>query len=288
VSGRGPRRRRRARGIRYAAAAALLASVLGACTGVEQPEEAVSEAPRPPRTMAALGDSITRAFASCGRVGDCVEASWATGTAAGLDSHWERLGNRDGERAHNVAVSGARVTHLAAQVEDAVRVRPDYVTILIGANDACAPDEAAMTSVAEFTGAFGGALDALVRQLPRTRVLVLSIPDLSRLWEVGRDEPEVLRVWESYGICQSMLAGATDTGPAAAARRDRVRGRIQAFNTAMAAACARHADRCRHDGNAVFDHRFGLDDVSTVDYWHPSQRGQATLAEVSWGAGFWA
>lgn len=238
--------------------------------------------------MAALGDSITRAFAACGRGGDCVEASWATGTAEGLGSHRQRLdlGNRAGD--HNLAVSGARVAGLAAQVQAAIRVRPDYVTVLIGANDVCAPNEAVMTSVDAFAGAFDAALDALVRGLPDARILVLSVPDLARLWEVGKDRPDVRRVWESYGVCQSMLANPTDTSERGQARRDRVRGRVRGYNAAMAAACARHATRCRYDRNAVFNYRFDLDDVSTLDYWHPSKRGQATLARVAWEVGFWS
>ena len=144
-----------------------------------------------------------------------------------------------------------------------------------------------MTSVEEFTGAFDEAFDALVRDLPDARILVVSTPDLARLWEVGKDHPKVRRVWESFGICQSMLADPTDTGVGARARRERVRARVQAYNAAMAAACARHPRQCRYDGNAVFDYRFDLEDVSTVDYWHPSARGQATLARVAWEAGFW-
>jgi lysophospholipase L1-like esterase len=241
--------------------------------------------------MAALGDSITRAFAACGRGGDCVETSWATGTAGGLRSHWQRLSSdgRDVDRRgnHNVAVSGATVTGLATQVEAALRVRPGYVTVLIGANDACAPDEASMTPVDAFRAAFDPALDALVRGLPEARVLVLSVPDLGRLWEVGRDRPDVRRVWDSYGICRSMLADATDTSEGAQARRQRVRERVQAYNAVMAAACGRHPGQCRSDGGAVFDHRFDLGDVSDLDYWHPSRRGQETLAEVAWRAGFW-
>jgi hypothetical protein len=84
-----------------------------------------------------------------------------------------------------------------------------------------------------------------------------------------------------------MLADPTDTTAAAQARRDRVRARVQAYNAAMAAACDRHAPRCRSDRNAVFDHRFDLDDLSSVDYFHPSHRGQATLAQVAWDAGHW-
>jgi len=84
-------------------------------------------------------------------------------------------------------VSGAQVADLASQAEAAVLMRPDYVTVLIGANDACAADEAAMTPVAEYTEAFDSALDILVQGLPDARILVLSVPDLGRLWAVGKD-----------------------------------------------------------------------------------------------------
>jgi hypothetical protein len=145
-----------------------------------------------------------------------------------------------------------------------------------------------MTSVEEFTDAFDAAIDVLVRDLPDARILVLSVPDLARLWEVGKDRPEVRQSWESSGVCQSMLANPTDLSAGAQARRDRVRARAQAYNAAMVAACVRHPVQCRHDRNAVFDYRFDLDDVSTVDYWHPSRRGQATLAQIAWEAGYWS
>ncbi|MFP5372618.1 MAG: SGNH/GDSL hydrolase family protein [Actinomycetes bacterium] len=267
-------------------ATTLTVVAVAACAG--GPEEDPPDALPRPASMAALGDSITRAFAACERGGDCVEASWATGTAEGLDSHAQRLGIDDAADVVNLAVSGARVAGLAGQVRAAAVARPEYVTVLVGANDACAADEADMTPVEEYTAAFGEALDELVRALPETRVLVLSVPDLSRLWEVGRDRPEVVRTWRSFGICASMLADPEDTGADAQGRRDRVRARVQAYNAAMAAACDRHAPNCRSDRNAVFDTRFDLADVSTADYWHPSSRGQATLARVAWEAGFWS
>jgi lysophospholipase L1-like esterase len=272
--------------LRLLAAAVSVAAAAG-CTEGSSPAGAAGERPAEPREMAALGDSITRAFAACGRGGDCAETSWATGSAEHLDSHAQRLGLDHPDRSHNLAVSGARVAGLASQVEAAVRVRADYVTVLIGANDACAADEAGMTSVEEYTTTFDAALDALVRALPEARILVLSVPDLGRLWEVGKDRPDVRRVWESSGVCRSMLADPADTSAAAQARRDRVRARLQAYNTAMAAACDRHAPRCRYDRNAVFDYRFNLDHLSTVDYFHPSRRGQGTLAQVAWDAGYW-
>lgn len=278
-----PRRPRPGRLVLRLSAAALVTTIVGCTAGDAGGEPAGGGTPRP-RVMAALGDSITRGFAACGRGGDCAEMSWATGTADDVDSHRRRL---DVDTVHNLAVSGARVAGLGSQVQAAVRVRPQYVTVLIGANDACVGSEAAMTPVPEFAAAFDTALDALVRGVPDARILVLSVPDLTRLWEVGREQPEVRQAWASHGICAPMLADPLDTGADAQARRDRVRARVQAYNAAMAAACARHATQCRHDNNAVFGYRFELADVSPVDYWHPSRRGQATLARVAWETGFW-
>ncbi len=268
-------------------AAVLAVTPAVACTGDKPAERAGGEVPRP-QSMAALGDSITRAFGACGRSGDCVEMSWATGTARNVHSHGQRLDLDNSESNHNLAISGARVAGLASQARAAVQARPDYVTVLIGANDACAGEEAAMTSVGEYTDAFDAAMETLVRGLPDARILVLSIPDLARLWEIGKDRPDVRRVWEAYGVCSSMLAEPTDTSAAADARRERVRARIQAYNAAMATACGRHPAQCRHDRDAIFNYRYNLDEVSNIDYWHPSRRGQAAVAQIAWEAGFWS
>ena len=268
--------------------AMVVATSAAGCTAGDPAERATDgEVPRP-RSMAALGDSITRAFAACGRSGDCVQTSWATGTARNLHSHGQRLDLDNPGSNHNLAVSGARVAGLASQTRAAIQARPDYVTVLIGANDACTGEETAMTSVGEYTDAFDAAMEALMRGLPNARILVLSIPDLARLWEIGKDRPEVRRVWEAYSICPSMLAEPTDISAAADARRERVRARIQAYNAAMAAACGRHPARCRHDQSAIFDYRYNLDEISDIDYWHPSRRGQAALSEIAWEAGFWS
>ncbi len=235
--------------------------------------------------MAALGDSMTRAYAVCGGFGDCPEASWATGDRGGLDSHAQRLG-LEGDAARNLAVSGATVSDLPEQARRAVEARVDYVTVLIGANDACAPDEAAMTPVAGFGRDFDAAMDILARGLPEATVLVVSVPDLLRLWAVGKDDPQVLARWDA-GVCQSMLADAGSEAEDARDRRDRVRRRVSDYNAAMDRSCRRHP-RCRTDGGAVFAYDFSLGMVSELDYWHPSEEGQRTLAEVTWrAAGLW-
>ena len=286
VLGRLPRVTRGVLTLGTAVLIALTAGCFGRGNPPPRPEPPPPNTPLP-RSMAALGDSITRAFLVCG-VGDCPEGSWATGSAGGVGSHAQRVTRASGRavEAHNLAVSGATVSGLQGQVESAVRQGVDYVTVLIGANDACAPTEDAMTPVTEYAAAYDRALTSLAQGLPRSRILAVSIPDLQQLWRVGKDEPDVRATWENFSICQSMLAEPLSTGDAAESRRTRVRDRVIAYNRAMAASCQRHPN-CRWDRNAVFDYRFSLDMVSPRDYWHPSRAGQRTLAEVSWRAGYW-
>lgn len=282
------------------AAVVLLLALAAGCSGPAgappagpPPAPAPTSAPTPPivaglpGSMAALGDSITQAFLVCG-ISDCPQDSWSTGSAGGLGSHSQRLGKARGAAVdtHNLAVSGARVSDLAAQARVAVAAKVDYVTVLIGANDACAPSEESMTSLAKYTAAYDLALATLAGGLPKAKILAVSIPDLEQLWRVGKDRAEVRSRWERFWICQSMLGDAASTSAAAAARRQRVRERVIAYNRAMAAVCARHPN-CRWEGGAVFGHPFALDMVSAGDYWHPSLAGQRMLAEVTWRAGYW-
>jgi hypothetical protein len=250
-------------------------------------QQVPAPAPAIPRSLAALGDSITRAAAAC-EAFDCPAASWSTGTHPGLASHAQRIRAVSGAQpqTYNLAVSGARVADLHRQAQQAVDTRAGYVTVLIGANDACALSETTMTPVAAFDSAFARALDTLVQGLPEARILVLSIPDLGRLWQVGKDLADVRETWRRLRICQSMLADPTSTTVGDQARRTRVRDRVIAYNTAMARVCGRHPT-CRWDGDAVFRYRFPLTMVSSHDYFHPSLEGQRTLAETSWRAGYW-
>lgn len=264
-----------------AVAAVLLAATANGCRG-SAPESGL------PTSIAALGDSITRAHAACEAVGDCPEASWSTGTMGDLRSHYQRLAT-DGRRisgGHNLAVSGATVADLDGQARRAVEARVEYVTVLIGANDACAASEDAMTPAGAFETDFRRAMTTLTEGLPRARILVVSVPDLARLWRVGKAEPVVRTTWERLAICQSMLADPLSTAGEAEARRGRVRERVVEYNRIMAKACGEHPT-CRWDGDAVFDYEFSLDMVSPRDYWHPSLLGQHTLADLSWAAGYW-
>lgn len=267
----------------------LLAVIVGLLTALVTAAPAAADAGPPPNRMASMGDSITRGFNACGWFLDCTSRSFSTGSYSSVNSHYLRI------RAVNPAIygynyndarSGAKAVDMAGQAQTVVGRNVGYVTMLIGANDACTGSESTMTSVATFRSQIDGALNTLKSGLPNARVAVISIPDIKRLWEVGKDSSSARTAWSLFGICQSMLANPLSTADADVARRDRVRQRVIDFNTQLAQACATYGPNCDFDDNAVFNYRFQFSHLSTWDYFHPNTSGQAVLASVSYTAGF--
>lgn len=265
------------RRIATAAAIAMFASASPAATAAPLPV-----------AMAALGDSISRGFDACGFYFDCTHRSWATGDDDQVASHRSRL-VAAGDKSlvsTNVARTGAMVEQLADQADAAVAARASYVTIEIGANDACRPSVAEMTAVADFAERLHSALARLADGLPQAQIFVASVPDLMQVWEVGHAHRFAQLAWAKLHVCSAMLADPTSTEPADVERRQSVRDRVQAYNVELAKACADYGDKCRYDGGAVFATRFTSHDLSKWDWFHPNVFGQRLLAEATWGAGW--
>ncbi|MFG2641672.1 SGNH/GDSL hydrolase family protein [Streptomyces sp. NPDC048370] len=277
-----------------AAAGAVALLCAGTLTGCEAEGTGTSATPKPtptprptpvwdrtPASVAAVGDSITRAYDACAVLADCPEASWATGTDIGVNSLALRLlgPERVAERSWNLARSGARMAELPAQMARAGARKPELVTVMMGANDACRKRAELMTPVAEFRADFEAALTSLRTSAPKAQVYVSSVPDLKRLWARGKDSALGRQVWK-LGICASMLADAQDLSPSAEKRRTAVRDRIVAYNQALKEVCAKDR-RCRYDGGAVFGFPFDGGQLSPWDWFHPSKDGQARLAELA-------
>ncbi|MGW3289577.1 SGNH/GDSL hydrolase family protein [Streptomyces sp. NPDC001002] len=237
-----------------------------------------------PGSVAAVGDSITRGFDACSVLADCPEVSWATGDSEQVDSLAVRLLGRAkaAERSWNYAVTGARMADLSGQMAQAAVKKPQLVTVMAGANDACRSSASEMTSVADFRTGFEDALGTLRTRLPKTQVYVASVPNLKRLWSQGRTNPMGKQVWK-LGLCPSMLADADALDSAATLRRDTVQKRVEDYNRVLKEVCAKD-ERCRFDGGAVYDYRFGTDQLSHWDWFHPSVNGQARLAEMAYRA----
>jgi lysophospholipase L1-like esterase len=238
-----------------------------------------------PNSMAATGDSITRAFNTCSfPFTDCTQNSWATGTEATVNSFYLRIravnSGIEG-RAFNDARSGARMSNLPEQATTVAGQRVEYAVIEMGANDVCTSEEGNMTSVASYRSNLETAMRTLTERLPSARISVGSIPNIYQLWSLLHTNRSAVSTWSSLGICQSMLRNASSTTREDEERRLRVQRREVEFNGVLAEVCARYA-ACQWDRNTGYEFRFEANEVTTRDYFHPTVRGQTTIARIEW------
>ncbi len=304
--------------------AALLALSIGA---------SFAYAVKPPKVTASLGDSITRAFNThpapapgCPTfippgILDCPKNSWSTGTDPAVNSQYQRIQAIDPGRepvAFNDAVSGARMIHLQGQATAAVSQGADYVTILMGANDACRQTIALQTPTAIFRSQFQAAIDTIRDGLPKAYIQVVSIPDINQLHTLFTSpvpDPNAIIRWSpgvlsATGTCQALLLSPLSSATLEVDRRAAFRAQVIAYNEVLADVCgAVTQNRCKYDGGAGFNASFTTSDVanvtntgslgfpipvfgpgaipgSTADYFHPSKTGQALIAELSWANTF--
>jgi lysophospholipase L1-like esterase len=228
-----------------------------------------------PSSIASLGDSITRGFDACSVLSDCPKVSWSTGTD--VNSLAQRL--RSGARSWNYARTGAVMADLPGQLAAAAARKPQLVTVMIGANDACRNSVADMTPTAEFRSTFASALTRLRREVPKTQVYVASVPDLKRLWSEGRKNVLGRQIWK-LGLCPSMLKDSDAMDAASTERRQRVDERVDAYNGVLKDVCGRDP-LCRYD-DAVHNYRFTERELSKWDWFHPSKAGQQRLAAMAY------
>lgn len=254
-------------------------------TGIKEPPPATGNLPD---SMAALGDSITVGFGSCLVPTPCQRNSWATGYGTQVVSHYRRIlaANPDiKDREFNYGEAKARAADLAGQARHAVEAKAQYVTVEIGANDACHGGINEMTSAATFRTQVDQALGVLKKGLPRSRVLVASIPDVYRVWQLGHNRHLIVQAW-SHGVCPALLDRATSTATADVNRRTAFRNQIDAYNRELAAACRAYGSRCRWDGGKAHAVKYGLNRLSSVDFFHPNSGGQQDLADATFPGRF--
>jgi lysophospholipase L1-like esterase len=238
-------------------------------------------------SIAALGDSITRAFDTCTiPYTDCTGNSWSTGTSSSVQSWYTRLLASNpaiGGHDYNAAKTGAKMADLQGQAASAVAQQPSIVTIMMGANDVCTSSVATMTPTATLRDQLRTALTTLTTGGPTAQIYVASIPNVYHLWEIFHSSWTADLVWSLAGICQSLLADPRSTTSADVQRRQQVANQVVIDNAAIASVCAEFS-HCHYDGGAAYAVAFTTSDVTTRDYFHPSVSGQAKAAAALWAA----
>lgn len=234
-------------------------------------------------SIAVVGDSMSLAATACGEPTACVEQSWAIGTDAAVDSVATRLGALQGNTPSTTAIAklGAKASWARGQVAALKAADPDVVLVLLGANDACAPSDDEVTGPDAFAADYAEVLAGVRSSAPGAAIVAYSVPDLLRLWELGRDDPETVEMWQASPSCRSLLADAGSDASDAVARRTAIADLVTSYNASIQAACAA-TEGCTWDEGAVNATQFELEDVSSLDHFHASAAGQATLAAAAW------
>jgi lysophospholipase L1-like esterase len=243
-----------------------------------------SSATYAPKKMAALGDSITRAYnTGSSAYTDAIANSWSTGSNTTVNSMFLRFktGNPSLTNA-NLAVSGSKMADLYTQASR-LDGSFDYVTILMGANDVCTSSQSTMTSVETFRTQFQAGVNMIKSKNPNAVIYVVSIPNIYQLWNLLKNNSSARFYWSLGKICQSMLANPLSTTKTDVARRAAVSYRNQEFNWELRAVCAA-TPQCYYDNDLIYNTAFTKSDISTRDYFHPSLAGQTKLALNAWNA----
>lgn len=256
-----------------------------------------------PKKLYSNGDSITRAFDS-DFPGDNLNVSWVNGYYGfwewlfglpNVKSHNQRISanfGSSGRKNYIAAVNGARIDDLASQASGAAGKGVTYSTVLLGGNDVCRDSIADLPTDAEFEANLRAGLNTLVGNLPSgATVYVVGIPDVKRLYDIGKDKTalgivdcEVLWALTVLGFpCGSMLSPFNSE-----ADRLYVRSRNIGYNNILASVAAEYnAPPIRFVSytNVSFTYPFSESDISNIDCFHPSWRGQKALSRETWNDG---
>ncbi len=242
-----------------------------------------------PRTMAAIGDSLSNGYAATGGGFPNPSASWSTGTRTDVNSHRKRIqaaGNGQMAWAKTYARSGTLAFQkgrpdLATQAKQ-VPIGTAYVTVSIANGDICSKHvdtrEKLQNRVSRVGDGLRDALRTLFNRNPQARVLVMSVPNWHELWMDHAGTPGFQSNWDRTGSCP-LLFPTTATQE----QRDAVNFAIQDANALLEGACSNDS-RCTFDGGASYG--IGWADpawLSSRDSFHFSTSGNDKIADLTWG-----
>ncbi len=232
--------------------------------------------------IGSIGDSITKAFNSKGIL-DRPWYSWSSGYANQSESHYNQLKKiYENVERYNFARTGAIAVELAGQVQRAIEKKVDYVTILMGANDVCHWNQNHFEALETFKTDYINAIESLISANSNIKILVVPIPNMVRMWEVGIESNRNCSAkWKRYRICQNLLGKDVSD-----LERQQFAERLEDANAVITEIAYSYPE------HVVFVEKvattdFKLNHISSIDCFHPSLEGQNFLAEETWKEGWY-
>jgi lysophospholipase L1-like esterase len=255
-----------------------------------------------PKRLSSTGDSITEAIDAELPLANHW-ASWVNG----YHGFWEWLFGLTDVYSHNQRItknlgswgrknymeakSGADMFDFPEQTLGSVNHQAQYVTVFMGHNDVCQHHPLDIPSDKEFEDNFRGGLATLQKGLPAgATIYVIGIVDIYKLWDIAREK-------KALGIVDCEVLWATtllDLFPCGTmlnplnSEADRLvtRGRNIVFNGILKSVTDEYNQKDSNHhyyyADDTFNYEFAESQVSDIDCFHPSARGQKDLSELTW------
>ena len=265
-----------------------------------------AKAPRlDPKRLSSTGDSITEAIDAELPLANHW-ASWVNGYHGfwewlfGLTdaySHNQRITKNFGawgRRNYMEAKSGADMPDFYEQTLGSVNHRAQYVTVFMGHNDVCGNHFTDIPTNEKFEADFRAGMENLKTGLPAgATIYVVGIVDIYQLWQIARDK-------KALGIVDCEVLWATtllDLFPCGTMLnpligepgRQLTRDRNIAFNDILERVTkefnVNDSDHHYYYTDKTFEYRYSENQVSDIDCFHPSARGQKDLSKLTWDEG---
>ncbi|WOX04734.1 SGNH/GDSL hydrolase family protein [Microbulbifer pacificus] len=245
--------------------------------------------------------------------GDQPEHSWFDGSASNVNSVHDKYKALDPSVAanKNAARSGAEMRgggdSFSVQADRilADTLVADHVEVVLGGNDICNRDcvdpancSDPLLTEGQWRGAVQAGLDKLVNGLPTGSTVVLgSVPRVQDLRaagiakQTGNWRVNCESVWSTFGICRIATNGGTMNGESFATRYAGIEVAQQRYNQVLQEEAAAYngmngveviAEYTGANQTNVGTFTFGKDDIDGGDCFHPSVRGQNTVANLMW------
>jgi lysophospholipase L1-like esterase len=232
-----------------------------------------------PYVMGVLGDSISAGF-NAQKVGDNREFSWSGGQSPNheVQSHAIRLQQVLPDRqvvVYNQAFVGAQSTNLERETSRLLKVKPDYVTLAIGANDVCNWPSEYENHLQKYQQNVESSISRIIRRNPKVKIVLASIPSIPLMWELGVKVPGCQQKWDAIQACKPLLdADLSDE------QRQSFVMRYNHLNQTIESISEKYPQNVRYAG-ILKDIKFDVSMISQLDCFHPNIKGHQYISELS-------
>ena len=175
----------------------------------------------------------------------------------------------------NAAFPGDWINTIQQQVNFILPFNPNYVTILIGANDLCHSDildwDLHLRGVADDVRQALSKLDA-----PNRKIVLIGVPDILRIYELGKNDEECKTKWYlTHKSCPALL------DPNNTEKDFRYfKYKLDRLNGLYEQLAHEFPSVTYIDKTAKFN--FQAEHISRVDCFHPSEIGQQAISDAVW------